>query len=154
MVRTIWPDAEPYQTGDDFVDAVQRALPLDLLGTPSGRYDPPPLRIAHVYDPDRVNGFPPTPVGEWLINGGWIGVLVGGLISGVALRSLQRRYRDFESNTLSWTVMFVFVGTIMPLGIIVASVFRYKLMALPMLVIMLILRTAPVRSALERGHTD
>jgi oligosaccharide repeat unit polymerase len=52
-----------------------------------------------VYEPETINGWPITMLGEWLVNFGWAGVLLGGVTSGYVLRAARDAYQaDAEAE--------------------------------------------------------
>jgi len=99
-----------------------------------------------LYEPETVNGWPITPLGEWLVNFGWIGLAAGGALSGYLIRAAQRVYHDIWKNP--WSVMMaIVVGLfILPGGVVVASPQSLISTLLPLLLVAIFLRTlTPLR---------
>ena len=130
LVIDEWPKTFPYRGSDDFRDGALTSLPGFVAQNPGN--ESLPVVVAQTFIPHRTNGWPITPVGDWYIGFGPIGVLVGGVISGMLGRSIQLRLRDFATNPLSWAMLVMFVGRVYPMGFWSASFTRYMTLGLPM----------------------
>jgi oligosaccharide repeat unit polymerase len=111
--RALWPDRPPFNPGAWF---------------------------RQLYEPETQNGWPVTPIGEWLINFGWIGVAVGGAISGYLTRAAQQVYDDLWKNPWSMMMSFVVALFVIPGGVNSGTPQSFMLMILPLGVVALTLK--------------
>lgn len=55
-----------------------------------------------LYQPETTNGWPIMVIGSWMVNFGFVGVVLGGLVSGVISLAIDQRYAPtFQSNAFS-----------------------------------------------------
>jgi oligosaccharide repeat unit polymerase len=52
-----------------------------------------------VYEPGKVNGWPVTVIGDWFVNFGWIGVVLGAALSGAVAGLFDSAYSRVSSRT-------------------------------------------------------
>ncbi|MCB1006537.1 MAG: hypothetical protein KDB35_20300, partial [Acidimicrobiales bacterium] len=77
-----WPERFDHRGGEDFVYGAVNWVPRVLWeGKPAGNV--PGQWFRQVYEPDRENGWPMGAAGEWYLNFGAAGVIVGGLVTGL-----------------------------------------------------------------------
>jgi len=126
-----WPDRFDFTGGADFVDGSVAALPSVLIG----QQDPfvsPAVQLAQTYI-DRNNGFPATAVGDWYVNLGIAGVVLGGLLSGLVARAAQFAFRRFLRDPLVWGFSLVFMIRIFPGGVWATSAPKWVALGLPLI---------------------
>ena len=126
-----WPDRFDFTGGSDFTDGSVAALPSALIG----QQDPfvsPAVQLAQTYI-DRNNGFPATPVGDWYVNLGIPGVVLGGLLSGLVIRAGQFAFRRFLHDPLIWGASLVFMVRIFPGGVWATSAPKWVAIGLPVI---------------------
>jgi hypothetical protein len=146
-----WPDRFDFTGGADFVDGSVAAVPSILVGAQEP-FVSPAVQLAQTYI-DRNNGFPATPVGDWYVNLGFLGVALGGLLSGLVVRAGQFAFRRFLRDPLVWGFSLVFMIRIFPGGVWATSAPKWVAIGLPIIaftvLINLFLRRAP-----EDGETS
>ncbi len=130
--------------GEDFAAGIAALVPRAIWP------DPPVSALGawfrQIYEPETVNGWPITLVGEWLVNFGWTGVALGGAASGYVLRAARDAYDDMWRNPWSLMMSIVVGLFVFPGGINVGSPQTYVLVVIPMVLIVLALRLfAPMR---------
>lgn len=142
-----WPDRFDFTGGGDFVDGSVAALPTVLVG----QQDPfvsPAVQLAQTYI-DRNNGFPATAVGDWYVNLGLPGVVLGGLLAGLVARAAQFAFRRFLRDPLVWGLSLVFMIRVFPGGVWATSAPKWVAIGLP-LIAFTVLVNLFVRRARER----
>ncbi len=138
-----WPDRQEYIGGEQFYIGALSFLPA-FLYLPDDGFQPPALLVAQYYKPYRQNGWPMTPIGDWYMSWGTLGVIIGGLVSGGLVRFLQIRLDSFSRNPLVWMLSIVLAVRVMPMGLWANSVARLMTFALPaVLVLMYVRRRRP-----------
>jgi hypothetical protein len=130
--------------GEDFVAGLAALFPRAIWP------DPPVSSLGawfrQIYEPETINGWPITMLGERLVNFGWTGVALGGAASGYVLRAARDTYDDLWRNPWSLVMSIVVALFLFPGGINVASPQTYLLVAVPMILTALALRIfAPMR---------
>lgn len=103
-----WPSEHDYRNGYDFVTGLVAFVPRVLW---AGKPDSiaPGRWFRQVYQPDKVNGWPMGAAGLWYLNFGWLGLILGGLLSGLLLGALAKAQRLRPDNGLN-TAVAVMVG--------------------------------------------
>lgn len=81
-----------FRYGQDFINGLLSWIPRSLMPSKEGFHVGTWLRQA--YDPTQVNGWPPSIPATWYVNFGSIGIVLGTMISGVVLATLDAHYRD------------------------------------------------------------
>ncbi len=84
-----------FRAGKDFVNGLLSWIPRFLYPSKESFHIGEWLR--QVYDPTKVNGWPPSLPGAWYVNFGLSGILLGTLISGVVLAVFDAHYRNRRS---------------------------------------------------------
>ncbi|MGY1722116.1 O-antigen polymerase [Blastococcus sp. SYSU DS0533] len=146
LILDDWPDRQPFQGGRDFVDAAVAAIPSALAGAQEP-FVSPAVRVAQTYV-ERNNGFPATAVGDWYLNLGWVGIVLGGLLSGILARAAQVALHRFREDPLVWGFSLVFMLRIFPGGVWVTSLPRWVAIGLPLVALAFaldLLRRRPAR---------
>jgi hypothetical protein len=70
-----------------------------------------------VYEPAVINGWPFTTPGEWLVNFGLLGLVFGGILSGVVFRGIQLRYSDIATNPFTIVLTLIVGGLVFDHGV-------------------------------------
>lgn len=125
-----WPARQDFIGGEQFFIGAQSFLPSLLFGE-QDPFSPPAVQVAQYYIPTRQNGWPMTPIGDWYLSWGVLGVMVGGMLSGVVIRLLQIKTENFARNPLVWMLSIVIAFRVMPMGIWANSIPRMMTFALP-----------------------
>ncbi|MGY1827989.1 MULTISPECIES: hypothetical protein [unclassified Blastococcus] len=126
-----WPDRFDFTGGSDFVDGSVAAVPSVLSG-PQEPFVSPAVQLAQTYI-DRNNGFPATPVGDWYVNFGYPGIVLGGLVSGLVARAGQFAFRRFLRDPLVWGFSLVFMIRVFPGGVWATSAPKWVAIGLPII---------------------
>ncbi|WP_236827224.1 MULTISPECIES: hypothetical protein [unclassified Blastococcus] len=142
-----WPDRFDFTGGADFVEGSVAAVPSVLAG-PQEPFVSPAVQLAQTYI-DRNNGFPATPVGDWYVNLGYPGIVLGGLLSGLVARAGQFAFRRFLRDPLVWGFSLVFMVRIFPGGVWATSAPKWVAIGLPILAF-----TVLVNLFLRRSRAD
>ncbi|WP_448624315.1 hypothetical protein [Geodermatophilus sp. URMC 64] len=144
-----WPDRFDFTGGKDFIDGSVAALPSVLIG----QQDPfvsPAVQLAQTYI-NRNNGFPATAVGDWYVNLGIAGVVLGGLLSGLVTRAAQYAFRRFPRDPLVWGFSLVFMIRIFPGGVWATSAPKWVALGLPLIAFTVLVNLFVRRAREERG---
>lgn len=130
-----WPEERPYRLGSDFVNSASGFVPRIVWeGKPTSVVAGKDFR--QVYQPRVVNGWPVGAPTLWWLNFGPLGVLIGGLLSGLIVGALHRAQRNAAPSGLNFGVALVtmiyvlqtgfgpewpvyFTAWLVPLGLIV-----------------------------------
>jgi len=93
LVLRDWMSPKDIRWGTDFWNGMAGMIPRGLW---PARPDLviPGKAFRQIYEPYMHNGWPFTPLGEWLLNFGKLGFIFGGLLSGACLRAIALRYGD------------------------------------------------------------
>lgn len=110
-----WPEAHPFRGGEDFYNGLLGVVPRMIwkdkpTGIPPGKW------FRQVYEPRKLNGWPMGAGALWYLNFGWLGLPLGGLVSGFVIgmvATAQRRRPPSGFNTGVAVITAVFV---LPLG--------------------------------------
>ena len=90
----------PFREGSDFIHGLTAWIPRQLWpDKPETHFIGGWLR--QVYEPQTRNGWPPTVIGSWFLNFGWVGIGLGALVAGTLFRALSLRYADLTRNAFS-----------------------------------------------------
>ncbi|WP_442938801.1 O-antigen polymerase [Nocardioides sp. AX2bis] len=101
-----WPQDRPYRLGSDFANSASGFVPRILWeGKPTSVVAGKDFR--QVYQPRVVNGWPVGAPTLWWLNFGPLGVLIGGLLSGLIIGALQRAQRMAAPSGLNFGVALV-----------------------------------------------
>lgn len=106
-----WPDRYPLRGGEDFVKGAVGVVPRVVWEDKPTAISPGKW-FRQVYEPRKVNGWPMGAGALWYLNFGWMGLLAGGLLSGLAVGTVaaaQRRSPATGFNTAVGVVVGVYV---------------------------------------------
>ena len=96
-----WIGQMELRAGEDFVMGVLGAVPR-ALWTDKPDVVVPGAWFRQYYEPDIVNGWPFTVIGEWMINFGYAGLLFGAALTAVVFAAVQMRYGDLRNNPVGF----------------------------------------------------
>lgn len=110
-----WPSVYPLRSGEDFYNGVVGVVPRALW---SGKPEaiPPGNWFRRVYEPRKVNGWPMGAGALWYLNFGWLGLLLGGLFSGVVIGMVAAAQRRKPQNGFNTGVAVIAAVLVLPLG--------------------------------------
>ncbi|KQY55561.1 hypothetical protein ASD66_19800 [Nocardioides sp. Root151] len=145
-----WPSRQQFRGGDDFykglVGVVPRAVWRDKpVGIPPGKW------FRQVYEPRKINGWPMGAGALWYLNFGWLGLPLGGLISGLIVglvAAAQRRRPRSGFNTGVAVIAAVFV---LPLGWDNQTLMKFIIWLVPMWVLARYIAPRRARRSLVTG---
>lgn len=138
-----WPARYPYRLGEDFYNGLVGFIPRSIWAD-KPKFTSPGAWFRQVYEPEKVNGWPFTIVGEWFVNFGFFGVVAGGLLTGWVFRAAQIRYGDHSDNPTSWMMAILIVFYCFQGGMWTQSLIFYVLFLIPLFVIFYVLDRATV----------
>jgi oligosaccharide repeat unit polymerase len=91
------PSAYPSRNGVDFLNGVVGVVPRSIwVGKP--RNIAPGSWFREQYQPKVVNGWPMGAPALWYLDFGWLGVPIGGLLSGFAIGAISARQRRVANS--------------------------------------------------------
>jgi hypothetical protein len=107
-----WPSKHRLRGGVDIYNGVVGAIPRAIWsGKPTAIT--PGAWFRQVYEPRTRNGWPMGPVGIWYLNFGLLGVIIGGLLTGLLLSAASRVFAATRTNPLVFVTAFSFgIGVI------------------------------------------
>jgi hypothetical protein len=147
LILDDWPDEFDFRGGADFVEGTVAAVPSTIAGEQEP-FVSPAVQLAQTYI-DRNNGFPSTPVGDWYVNLGLLGVALGGLLSGVVARAGQLALRRFTRDPLIWGFSLFFAIRIFPGGVWAVSLPKWVALGVPIIAVTLAINLFLRRSSAE-----
>ena len=110
-----WPAANEIRDGEDFYNGLVGVVPRFLWeGKPTAI--PPGKWFRQVYDPRKINGWPMGAPALWYLNFGWLGLMAGGLVSGLAIGTLAAAQRSRARSGYNTAVAIVAGVLVLPLG--------------------------------------
>lgn len=151
-VRDLGSSFEP-RGGEDFLNGLVGWIPRQLWPD-----KPDTFFIGgwfrRIYQPEKTNGWPITVVGSWLVNYGLVGVVLGGLVSGVVSMAVDLRYaRTIHTNAFS-AVMPAALGLFfLGGGYDTGAPQTYVLLVIPLFIFVAIMGLVVARSG-EPAQTD
>ncbi|OOY13480.1 hypothetical protein BMG00_06825 [Thioclava marina] len=83
--------------GADFRNGILAMVPRQIL--PERQIFNVGGWFRQVYEPGKVNGWPVTVIGDWFVNFGWIGVVLGAALSGAVAGLFDSAYSRVSSRT-------------------------------------------------------
>ncbi len=96
------------EMGEDFVNGTLGPVPRSLWPQKPDEITAG-ARFKRQLMPQSSGGWPPYGMNQWYMNFGWLGVIVGGVVTGLLLQALQCVYVDYQTNTYSFVIMMVFL---------------------------------------------
>ncbi len=120
-----WPRVHYWRNGVDFSDGLWGAMPQSMR--PDGVVvDTIGAQFHRIYEPDTHNGWPiGAPTEEWYINFGWVGVIIGGLLTGLIYRALTNGLQRSPMPELATVATLVMTLIVFPFGVSAASANRF-----------------------------
>ena len=113
------PPGGDFANGRDFTVAIQSAIPLV---EPTGDTRSVALQVAQEYRPLRANGWPISPVGDWYVNFGTVGALLGGFASALLVSVIRKKTREFYKDPLIYSATLFVMATFLRGGIWARSI--------------------------------
>lgn len=126
-----WPSTYPLRNGEDFQKGLLGVIPRAVwrdkpTGIPPGKW------FRQVYEPQKLNGWPMGAGALWYLNFGWIGLLLGGLISGLAIGTLAAAQRRRPRSGFNTGIAIIATIFVMPLGWDNQVVMKFIIWLVPM----------------------
>lgn len=126
-----WPEHNAYRNGEDFYAGAVGVVPRFLWsGKPTAIT--PGKWFRQIYEPGKINGWPMGAGALWYLNFGWWGLVVGGLISGMALGAVAAAQRRRPSNGFNTAVGVVIGVYVLGLGWDSETVIRSVIWLVPL----------------------
>jgi hypothetical protein len=127
-----WPASQSYRGGEDFVAGFEGIVPRAVWPN-----KPQQVLVGQwfrqVYQPLARNGWPLGATGDWYLNFGLFGVLVGGLLSGLLFKWLMAAWWRAAWCPFTVASMICVVVFVVPTGIEADTPTRWAQWALPLL---------------------
>jgi oligosaccharide repeat unit polymerase len=103
-----WPSKHRFRGGTDIFNGSVGVIPRAIwAGKPE--IVAPGAWFRQVYEPKNVNGWPMGSAGVWYLNFGRVGLVIGGLITGLVVAAAARSFPNTRTNPLAF-VMAVAIG--------------------------------------------
>ncbi|MDQ4143769.1 MAG: oligosaccharide repeat unit polymerase, partial [Actinomycetota bacterium] len=115
LAKRDWTSTYPLREGEDYVIGLSGVVPRIVWESKPPNVSPGSW-FRRVYEPEKVNGWPIGPVGEWYVNFGVVGVFLGGFISGVLIRIISRAEQNSLPTPLSYVSLVGLSLFIFPMG--------------------------------------
>jgi oligosaccharide repeat unit polymerase len=134
LLHTWQSQREPYRLGEDYILGFLGAIPRSLWPE-KPEHVAPDIMLRHYFEPEMPSGWPFTPVGEFWLNFGWPGLVLGAILTGIIYVSIQQRYKNYTANPFSFMFMYLMVTRIFMLGYMTTSPMGYVLWIVPLILI-------------------
>jgi hypothetical protein len=110
-----WPAEHEFRGGQDFYNGLLGVVPrMVWKDKPTGI--PPGKWFRQVYEPRKLNGWPMGAGALWYLNFGWLGLPLGGLLSGIAIGMVAAAQRRRPSSGFNTGVAVITAVFVLPLG--------------------------------------
>jgi hypothetical protein len=127
-----WPSLYPYRHGEDFLIGLEGVVPRAAWANKPENVRPGAW-FRQIYEPWATNGWPLGAVGDWYLNLGFLGVAIGGLLSGVFYTALMAAWRRAPWTPFTLASIMCVVVFVVPTGIEALTPLRWAQWALPLL---------------------
>jgi oligosaccharide repeat unit polymerase len=127
------------ETGEDFANSFTLLVPRALWENKPDSMLTAGNRFSRQIFPGKDNpgGWPPYGFAQWYVNFGWLGVFMGGVLTGWVLSLLQQKYSNFRDEPFAFFTMQLLVLVVMgpwPGGIHNVSIMNFVLYILPIFI--------------------
>lgn len=129
-----WPAEAELRGGQDFVSGAAGVVPRRLWPA-KPEHVAPGAWFRQVYEPWTRNGWPMGAAGEWYLNFGRGGIVVGGLVSGVLLGFAALALRNSARHPLAFVLSLAIGLQVLVLGVHVQTPVRWVAWCLPFFVV-------------------
>lgn len=129
-----WPAVEDHRGGQDFVAGAAGVVPR-ALWPDKPEHVAPGAWFRQRYEPWTRNGWPMGATGEWYLAFGRIGVVVGGLLSGILLGFAALALRNSGRHPLAFVLSLAMSLQVLLLGVHVQTPLRWVAWCLPFLLL-------------------
>ena len=128
-----WPSRYSYRGGEDFRVGVEAIVPRKVW---AGKPDAvtPGSWFRQTYEPGIPNGWPLGAVGDWYLNFGFLGIFIGGTLSGALFASLMATWWRAPWSPFTIASLTCVVAFVVPTGIEALTPLRWVQWAVPLLV--------------------
>lgn len=136
-----FPKSYDFRDGEDLKTAVAAPVPRLLWpGKPQtvvlGSW------FRQLYEPEKLNGWPIGPMGEWYINLGFTGIVLGGIVTGVVLGGAQRAASSITQPAWRVAVTVTFALRVLGPGVSVGTIPRWLTWLVPISIVYWLYRGA------------
>jgi hypothetical protein len=126
-----WPSTHPYRGGQDFLIGLEGIVPRILWpGKPADVR--PGLTFRQNYEPNVANGWPLQAAGDWYLNLGFMGLVIGGLLSGALFSVLSDAWWRSAWCSVTLASLTTVVMFVVPTGIDGLSTVHWVQWAIPL----------------------
>lgn len=124
--------------GEDFVNGAIAIVPRAVWsGKPDALF--PDRFIRGQYLTNAKTGWPVHASGQWYLNYGIIGFLIGGLLTGILFRGINEQYQS-QLMPINFVYIFVLAMQVFATGLIAQQVFVYVLWVAPIFLLIWLLK--------------
>lgn len=134
-----WPRLHPHRGGEDFSTGIAGVVPR-AIWPDKPESIVPGAWFRRVYEPSVQNGWPMGSTGEWYLNFGLLGVVVGGVISGICLSIASRSLARAPTSPMIFVTTVIIGLQVLDVGFNTQSVVRWVAWCLPILLVSPFLR--------------
>tara|TARA_E500000178_G_scaffold157781_1_gene157529 strand:+ start:263 stop:1588 length:1326 start_codon:yes stop_codon:yes gene_type:complete len=128
-----------FRDGKDFGNGLISWIPRTFLP------DRQSFHVGHwfrqIYEPGRVNGWPVTAAGSWYINFGLMGIVLGGILSGIIARGLDFSYKNRNFNSWDIVIGMSIAWYVFDAGLNTGTPQKYVLYVIPFFILRIFLNT-------------
>jgi hypothetical protein len=126
-----WPSRYAFRNGEDFAKGAVGIVPR-MVWADKPSAIPPGKWFRQVYEPGKINGWPMGAGALWYLNFGWLGLLAGGLLSGLAIGTVAAAQRRSPSNGFNTSVGIVVGVYVFGLGLDNETLIRFIIWLVPL----------------------
>lgn len=134
LARRDFPSTYGLRDGTDLISAVSSPVPRAIW---SGKPAETPLAVwfRQIYEPKAVNGWPSGAPGQWYLNFGVFGLVVGGAASGLLVGFLANRLRAARLVPDEFVLAAVYVLGVIETGLSTSTLSGWILWVLPLIAV-------------------
>jgi oligosaccharide repeat unit polymerase len=126
-----WPTVQEFRGGAEFTAGFAGVVPR-LLWPDKPTQIVPGSWFRQVYEPNHINGWPMGAVGEWYLNFGVAGVIIGALLSGFFIAAVDRTIGTAAGNPLRLVTVIAIGVQVVNGGVNVQTPMRLIMWCLPL----------------------
>lgn len=128
----------PFLYGEGFLNSIKALIPRSLWSEkPQDLYMD--IQFHNIFEPSTI-GWPLKALGEWYWNFDTFGVMIGGFLSGLIFKSIQKSYSDYKEHPVSFMIMFMLSLSVFQGGYTAASILKYVATMVPIFIILFLSR--------------
>ncbi len=146
-------DKHTTNTGQDFYLGALNLVPRSVWEDKPEYIDPGGRFRMEVEQKEGLGAWPVMHFNVWYANFGWIGVCMGGLLSGLILAALAKQYGDCRDNPYSSVFLLMIVFKVTTFGIGHDFLAEYVLWVMPLFIFKWLTSQRLIPYTLSRGYS-